>query len=307
MRQHRFFTILILGLLGGVVASASQTDSMGLAYQLTHVDTALPFPSPDGHEILYEKALAGWYQLFVMKIDGSGERQLTRDPTNHFHAAWSPDGQRIAFVSDRNGHEVIYVMNADGSGEEPLTPEDQDNIHPMWSPDGRRVIYCSDDDLHPPHKNASEIRAIEVNSRRVETLITGGTNTYPSWSPNGKRIVFRRMLGEMNSEVFVADADGSNPHNLTRHPAFDGWPAWSPDGSRIAFSSNRRANYQIWIMDADGDNTRLVANTEGRATGPRWSVDGRTLYFTNCKKVDFGVDCQIMAAPVPSTSNDAEP
>jgi TolB protein len=66
----------------------------------------------------------------------------------------------------------------------------------------------------------------------------------------------------------------------------------------IAFGSNRNANYQIWIMKADGTEVRLLANTEGRATEPRWAPDGKTVYFTDCKKVDFGVDCQVMAASV---------
>jgi TolB protein len=52
-------------------------------------------------------------------------------------------------------------------------------------------------------------------------------------------------------------------------------------------------------MDADGTNVKLVANTEGRATEPRWSIDGKMIYFTNCKKVDYGTDCQVMAAEVP--------
>jgi TolB protein len=102
----------------------------------------------------------------------------------------------------------------------------------------------------------------------------------------------------MNSEVFVANGDGSDPRNLSNHPAFDGWPAWSPDGKRIAFGSNRNANYQIFIMNADGTEPRLLANTEGRATEPRWSPDGRTVYFTVCKKVDFGGDCQVFVAQV---------
>lgn len=31
-----------------------------------------------------------------------------------------------------------------------------------------------------------------------------------------------------NVEIYVMDADGSNPTNLTNNPADDLWPAWSP-------------------------------------------------------------------------------
>ncbi len=274
-----------------------------LAYQLTHVDTGEPFPSPDGKRIVFEIVIEGQQQIFIMNSDGTEQKQITHDVANHDSPSWSPDGRKIAFVSDANGHSVIYMMSVDGTHIERLTDLDGESIHPNWSADSSTVIYCTDDDLHPPKKNDSEIFNVGVKTKQVTKLITGGTNTYPSWSPDGKMIVFRRMIGEMNSEVFVANSDGSDVRNLSNHPAFDGWPAWSPDGTRIAFSSNRNANYQIFVMNADGSDPHLVANTEGRATEPRWSPDGSMVYFTNCKKVDFGVDCQIFAATVNKAAN----
>ena len=106
-------------------------------------------------------------------------------------------------------------------------------------------------------------------------------------------------MDEFNSEVFVANRDGSNLENLTNSPSFDGWPAWSPDGKRIAFASNRRSSYQIYVMDADGANVSLVASNEGRSTAPAWSPDGGTLLFPLCHGVDYGVDCQILSAKIP--------
>lgn len=274
----------------------SQTKAITLAYQLTHTDTGEAFPSPDGKKLLFESRVAGHYQLFTMNLDGSAQVQITHGEHDYDLPSWSPDGSKIAFVSTRAGHQVIFTINADGTGEESITSESADSIHPTWSPDGTKIIYCADDDLKPPKKNDASIYVADVRSKRITTLITGGINTYPSYSPDGTKIAFRRMLGEMNSEVFVANSDGSDPRNVTNHQAFDGWPAWSPDGKQLAFASNRRSPYQIFIMNADGSDVRLLANTEGRATEPRWSVDGKTIYFTNCKAVDFGVDCQVMAA-----------
>jgi TolB protein len=157
--------------------------------------------------------------------------------------------------------------------------------------------------VHPPKKNDTKIYSIDVESGQVKTLISGGVNTYPSWSPDMKKIAFRKIIGDMNSEVFVANSDGTNARNITNNPAFDGWPAWSPDGKWIAFASNRESAYQIYIMDENGGNVRLVANTEGRATAPRWSLDSKTIYFTNCRHSDYGYDCEVFVAKLSSADH----
>lgn len=289
-------TALTIAVILTLAASSSgQRTAVSQAYQLSHSATYDPSLSPDGKRMVYITAIAGREQLFIMNVDGSGAVQLTHDDADHEDPAWSPDGKTIAFVYIKDNLEIISLMNIDGSGMQQLTPGNVRAIHPNWSPDGSKLAYCTDDDLAPPRKNDADILVIDMTTRRIRTLITGGVNTYPAWSPDGKRIAFRRMLGEMNSEVFVANADGSEARNLTNHPAFDGWPAWSPDGTQIAFASNRNANYQVFVMNADGGNVRLLANTEGRATAPQWGRDGTRVYFPICKKVDFGSDCEIFA------------
>jgi TolB protein len=275
----------------------------GLAYQFTHSINDSPSYSPDGKRIVFITVIESREQLFVMNADGSRPVQITRDDADHEDPAWSPDGGKIAYVSMKEGTEVIHLINPDGSGDEALTPSAVKVIHPSWAPDSQSLVYCTDDDLAPPRKNEADIVSIDLRTRKTTTLITGGVNTYPKWSPDGSKLTFRRMLGEMNSEVFVAERDGSNPRNLTNHPSFDGWPAWSPDGRQIAFASNRHGIYEVFVMKADGSDVRKVAGNDGRATAPAWSPDGRTILFPVCSHVAYGADCQIFAAePPPPTA-----
>ncbi len=50
-------------------------------------------------------------------------------------------------------------------------------------------------------------------------------------------------------DVWVMDADGMNPVNLTNSASDDGLPAWSPDGSEIVFVSYRDGNAELYTMN----------------------------------------------------------
>jgi len=284
----------LLVTIGMLCASpaARPADPLAFPIQLTHSQNFDPSFAPDGKRIVYVSLIAGREELVISNPDGDNPLQISHDSADHEDPAWSPDGKLIAYTYISKNEERIFVMQADGTGAHAISAAGKRTIHPEWSADSTRVIYCTDDDLAPPRKNNADILVTTLSSMATVTLITGGINTYPTWSPDMKHLAFRKIIGEENSEVFIADGDGTHLRNLTNNPFFDGWPAWSPDGQKIAFASNRRGHgYQIFLTDLAGSVPQLVANTEGRGTAPRWAPDGKSIYFTNCQSKDYGVDC----------------
>jgi TolB protein len=86
---------------------------------------------------------------------------------------------------------------------------------------------------------------------------------------------------ENNWEIFVMDADGSHPVNLTRTPAeHEHYPQVSPDGTKICFSvdrgEGREAVRSLYVMDLDGRNRRKLVDY---AREPFWSPDSKSIGY----------------------------
>jgi Tol biopolymer transport system component len=106
-----------------------------------------PLWSPRGDLIMFSRQARGDYEIWTIKPDGTGVKQLTHSHGNDAHQGWSPDGEYIVFASARMGFkdEVTYtdapqpygelfVMRYDGSGVEQLTDNQWEDGTPAWRP-----------------------------------------------------------------------------------------------------------------------------------------------------------------------------
>ncbi len=155
--------------------------------------------------------------------------------------------------------------------------------------------------------------SVDVAPRNVVKLTTDTqADLQPAWSPDGTRIAFQsdRGSGEMN--LWVMDADGTDPVQLTANVNEDRNPAWSPDGAWIAFESDRAGTFDIWRMpvatgEADAENLTFGNDDD---LEPAWSVDGTAIFFASSRgaETDFDIWRQVVAtgAASPVTSFDVD-
>jgi Tol biopolymer transport system component len=199
--------------------------------------------------------------IYGIREDGSGLVNLTPEPGIDDEPAWSPDGSKLAFRSFRDGDPEIYVMNADGSGVTRLTFHQGLDGEPAWSPDGGRIAF-----------------------RRSEFL--GNFTGEPGHPAPGSQ--------PAPSQIWIMNADGSNPAELSRVPYVrDGHPSWSPDGSSLVFERTNvySSRVDLVVMGVSGapvrDITPLDADPQPLEAGviraldvePSWSPDGGRIVF----------------------------
>jgi WD40 repeat protein len=220
--------------------------------------------------------------LYVMRVDGSGQTRLTATQHDAGGPTWSPNGQQIAFNSlDKNG-SAIYVMRANGAGLKRLATSGGDASQPAWSPDGRSIVYVAAID------GAHHIIVMSAEGGKSRQLTSGSADEFgPAWSPDGKQIIFEsNRSGDFNLYALNADGKGQPTRLTTTNGASDFEPAWSPSGKQVAFVSTRDGNAQIYLMNANGSGQRRLTKSSGNNVanyGPAWSPDGKQIAFVTTR------------------------
>ena len=182
-----------------------------------------PQISPDGRQIAYVRLSADIMtdraRPTIWLIDTATGRQvpLVTGTGSHTSPRWSPDGTRLAYVSSAEGGSQLFVrwMASGQSARVTGLPDSPEAI--AWSPDGRRIAYLMNvpdegpklGSAPPKPEGATWAKPLEIIDK-VTYRADGAGYLKPGFD-----------------KIFMVDADGGAPRQLTFGAYHDGPPEWT--------------------------------------------------------------------------------
>jgi Tol biopolymer transport system component len=192
-------------------------------------------------------------EIYVMNLNGSDVRRLTRTDAMNGSPAWSRDGRTLFFYSDREDRRGeryrIWAMDSDGRNQRALTPRELSAFSPAVMPNGRVAFAVKQPDGFQVMSAAAEGSDVRLESgtqpdcqgpafdRRRGQMVCSGrgpvSNALPAFAPGAH--------GEVRLPDRILDVQGV--HSL--------FCSISPDGLEFVTGLSMRPD--------DPSDMRLVA------------------------------------------------
>ena len=228
--------------------------------------------APDGKHISFVRLISRAVQeVMVVPIERGEAKAVTNFGRRISAHDWSGPSQMVV-ASDRSGEFRLWRVplrhNAATSALRSLGIYGEFPIQFSISRTGDVLAYAS---LHQD-RNIWELQLDGLKWKRIAA--TTAQDASPVYSPTGDRICFRSdRSGE--DELWVSDADGANPVQITKGPIRPSVGRWSPDGTSIVF--NNPSSSEIFVASLSG-TAWTVRSTGLRGVHPVFSTDGKWIF-----------------------------
>jgi hypothetical protein len=233
-----------------------------LIYASTHLGSEQCPPRPDMSKG-YVWAIYRDYDIFKVRADGTGLTRLTDTPGYDAEGTVCAKDGSIVFTSVRDGDLDLYRMDRDGKNVRRLTNTPGYDGGAFFNADCTKIVWRAS--RPKPGPELDEYKAL-----LQQGLVKPG-----------------------QLEIWVANADGSDPVQVTYLGAASFAPSFFPDGKRIIFSSNHGdpagREFDLWAINVDGTGLERITSAPGFDGFPLFSPDGKWLAFGSNRAFPPGV------------------
>ncbi len=251
-----------------------------------------------------------FWQVFVIRGDGTELRQITHSDVEKSRVSWFPDAESV-LVNTQHGDLVRVDVETGIEIELPFALRGM--LDAVISPDGRTVGFSF---TQSDSRDANELWTCALDGSNLRQLTNrAGLQHFPSWGPDGATLYYLSDLGPRGSHdiwrfSIADDADerltfgdlryldvavssrgelaysgnqkgsfdiwlkspGVGPTRLTDDPALDAHPSFSADGEQIVFESSRGGSLNLWRISRTGGAVAPVTQLPAPgARMPAWA------------------------------------
>jgi dipeptidyl aminopeptidase/acylaminoacyl peptidase len=238
-------------------------------------------------------------QLFTVRANGHGLRQLTHLEGGVSAPDWSPDGRWILYEYDLPDDQgsSLEVVRADGSHRRTLAEEPGVSLGAAsYTPTGQRIVFARFD----PAANVSGIWSLELSGgqRHEITAQSGPGMAAPKVSPNGHTLSFMISEETTGNGLYACALSHCHPHEVVPEDRdLVDKNDWSADG-RLLASSDGHDHFEpgvsenIFTIRSDGRSQRYLTHFTGgdlNAVMGSYSPDGQWIAYRFESHGQFGL------------------
>lgn len=240
---------------GRTTCAAFLKDGKHIIYASTHLanDSCPPVPDRKKYGNKYIWPIYETFDIFMADTNGKIVKQLTNTKGYDAEGTISPDGKTMVFTSTRDGDLDLYLMNLKTLKVKRVTNMLGYDGGAWFSPDGKKIIWRAS---RP--KTEAEIKEY-------------------------KDFLAQNLVAPTNMEIWVANADGTNAHQVTNFGQANWAPAYMPDSKRIIFASNheykRGFPFNLYTINEDATNLTKISRDKGFDAFPMFSANGKKIIF----------------------------
>ena len=291
MKQRHWLAGLVGALVlgSGMAWAADEATFLSQTRQLTFEGrrSGEGYFSPDGKMLIFQSerdADNPFYQIFTLDLESGDSKRISPGFGKTTCAFFRPNADEVLFASthldaqakakqkgeldfrasgksrryawDYDETFEIFSAKRDGSNVKRLTDAQGYDAEGSYSPDGKLIAFCSTRDAFP-----------------LEKLSPADRQRY-------------ELDAAYFGEIYLMNADGTNPRRLTNKPGYDGGPFFTPDGQRIVWRhfSEKGDIADIFTMKLDGSDVRQLTDFKAMSWAPYFHPSGEYVIFGSNKE-----------------------